>query len=454
MKQEKRLTFISAIGLFVLMLAVIISCLFFFHTEPHMPLFFCVIILSLAGLRLGFSWGSLEKGIVSGLKNGVQPIIVLALIGMLIGAWMYSGAIPAVTVYALSIIQPSQLLLTALFSCMIISTLVGSSLTTVSTIGVALLGVASAAGVPLEWTAGAVICGACFGDKMSPMSDTTNFAAGIGEIPIFKHIRHMMGTTVPALLITIVLFYILGSSVSINAASTQNIEAVISGIKDAVHVTPWSLLSPLLVIILAVRRVSVIPVLTAGIISAGLLTAVFIPASSIQGFISALQSGTAFKTGDQAVASIINRGGLQSMMGSVSLIMIAFALGGLMEKTGLIAALLQGLIKGVHTKGRLVMATVFSSIGVNLATGEQYLSILIPGQSYKPLYDKLSIKRLHLARSIEDGGTLINPLIPWGVSGAFMASALGVSVIDYLPFTFFLYISPIISILLGFLKKN
>ncbi len=298
-----------------------------------MPLFFCVIILSLAGLWLGFSWDSLEKGIVSGLKNGVQPIIVLALIGVLIGAWMYSGAIPTVTVYALSIIQPSQLLLTALFSCMIISTLVGSSLTTVSTIGVALLGVASAAGVPLEWTAGAVICGACFGDKMSPMSDTTNFAAGIGEIPIFKHIRHMMGTTVPALLITIVLFYILGSSVSINAASTQNIEAVISGIKEAVHVTPWSLLSPLLVIILAVRRVSVIPVLTAGIISAGLLTAVFIPDSSIQGFISALQSGTAFKTGDQAVASIINRGGLQSMMGSVSLIMIAFALGGLMEKT-------------------------------------------------------------------------------------------------------------------------
>ncbi len=171
-----------------------------------MPLFFCVIILSLAGLWLGFSWESLEKGIVSGLKNGVQPIIVLALIGVLIGAWMYSGAIPTVTVYALSIIQPSQLLLTALFSCMIISTLVGSSLTTVSTIGVALLGVASAAGVPLEWTAGAVICGACFGDKMSPMSDTTNFAAGIGEIPIFKHIRHMMGTTVPALLITIVLF--------------------------------------------------------------------------------------------------------------------------------------------------------------------------------------------------------------------------------------------------------
>ncbi len=196
-----------------------------------------------------------------------------------------------------------------------------------------------------------------------------------------------------------------------------------------------------------------IPVLTAGIISAGLLTAVFIPDSSIQGFISALQSGTAFKTGDQAVASIINRGGLQSMMGSVSLIMIAFALGGLMEKTGLIAALLQGLIKGVHTKGRLVMATVFSSIGVNLATGEQYLSILIPGQSYKPLYDKLGIKRIHLARSLEDGGTLINPLIPWGVSGAFMASALGVSVVDYLPFTFFLYISPMISILLGFLKK-
>ncbi|WP_024120752.1 Na+/H+ antiporter NhaC [Bacillus halotolerans] len=453
MDSQKKLTFPLAVGLFILMLGVIISCLFFLHTEPHIPLFLCVVLLSAAGLWYGFSWNSLEKGIVNGIKNGVQPIIVLALIGILIGAWMYSGAIPSVTVYALSFIEPSHLLLTALFSCMIISTLVGSSLTTVSTIGVALIGVASAAGVPLEWTAGAVICGACFGDKMSPMSDTTNFAAGIGEISIFEHIRHMMGTTIPALLITVVLFYFLGLSVSADAASTDDIAHVIAGIKDAANVTPWALLSPLLVVLLAIKRVSVIPVLTAGIISSGILTAIFVPDSSIQAFMSALHNGTMFETDNEAAAKIINRGGLQSMMGSVSLIMIAFALGGLMEKIGLISALLEGVMKGIRSKGSLIAATVCSSIGVNLATGEQYLSILIPGQSYKSLYDKQNIQRKFLSRSLEDGGTLINPLIPWGVSGAFMATALGVPVIDYIPFTFFLYISPMISILVGFVKK-
>ncbi|MCY8978354.1 Na+/H+ antiporter NhaC [Bacillus halotolerans] len=453
MDSQKKLTFPLAVGLFILMLGVIISSLFFLHTEPHIPLFLCVVLLSAAGLWYGFSWNSLEKGIVNGIKNGVQPIIVLALIGILIGAWMYSGAIPSVTVYALSFIEPSHLLLTALFSCMIISTLVGSSLTTVSTIGVALIGVASAAGVPLEWTAGAVICGACFGDKMSPMSDTTNFAAGIGEISIFEHIRHMMGTTIPALLITVVLFYFLGLSVSADAASTDDIAHVIAGIKDAANVTPWALLSPLLVVLLAIKRVSVIPVLTAGIISSGILTAIFVPDSSIQAFMAALQNGTVFETDNEAAAKIINRGGLQSMMGSVSLIMIAFALGGLMEKIGLISALLEGVMKGIRSKGSLIAATVCSSIGVNLATGEQYLSILIPGQSYKSLYDKQNIQRKFLSRSLEDGGTLINPLIPWGVSGAFMATALGVPVIDYIPFTFFLYISPIISVLVGFVKK-
>lgn len=213
------------------------------------------------------------------------------------------------------------------------------------------------------------------------------------------------------------------------------------------------LLSPLLVVLLAMKRVSVIPVLTAGIISSGILTAIFVPDSSLQAFMTALQNGTTFETDNEAAAKIINRGGLQSMMGSVSLIMIAFALGGLMEKIGLISALLEGVMKGIRSKGRLVAATVCSSIGVNLATGEQYLSILIPGQSFKSLYDKRNIQRKFLTRSLEDGGTLINPLIPWGVSGAFMASALGVPVIDYIPFTFFLYISPMISILIGFVKK-
>lgn len=424
-----------------------------FHAEPHMPLLICIGFLAVVSVLKGFSWKELESGIVSGIKSGVQPIIVLALIGILIGVWEYSGAIPTVTVYALNLIEPQFLLLTALFSCMIISSLVGSSFTTVSTIGVALMGVASAAGLPLTWVAGAVICGACFGDKMSPLSDTTNFASGVGEIPIFKHIRHMTGTTIPALLITVLLFFFMGRSLTIASASTENIETIVNGIENTVGISAWSLLSPLVVIVMAVRRMPVIPALAAGILSAGVLAAFIQPDAGISSFLSAMQKGPVFSAGNEAVENILNRGGLQSMLGSISLIMIAFALGGLMEKTGLIKSLLEGVIKGIRSKGRLVFSTVSSSIAMNLLTGEQYLSILIPGQSFKALYDKLGIDRKHLTRSLEDGGTLVNPLIPWGVSGAFMSSALGVSVIDYLPFVFFLYISPLFSILFGFRKQ-
>ncbi|KKB74860.1 MULTISPECIES: Na+/H+ antiporter NhaC [Bacillus] len=453
MSNEKRLSFSISAFLFLAILSIIFICLFIFHAEPHMPLLICIGFLGVVSVLKGFSWKELESGIVSGIKSGVQPIIVLALIGILIGVWEYSGAIPTVTVYALNLIEPQFLLLTALFSCMIISSLVGSSFTTVSTIGVALMGVASAAGLPLTWVAGAVICGACFGDKMSPLSDTTNFASGVGEIPIFKHIRHMTGTTIPALLITVLLFFFMGRSLTIASASTENIETIVNGIENTVGISAWSLLSPLVVIVMAVRRMPVIPALAAGILSAGVLAAFIQPDAGISSFLSAMQKGPVFSAGNEAVENILNRGGLQSMLGSISLIMIAFALGGLMEKTRLIKSLLEGVIKGIRSKGRLVFSTVSSSIAMNLLTGEQYLSILIPGQSFKALYDKLEIDRKHLTRSLEDGGTLVNPLIPWGVSGAFMSSALGVSVIDYLPFVFFLYISPLFSILFGFRKQ-
>lgn len=186
MSNEKRLSFSISALLFMAILFIIFTCLFIFKAEPHIPLLICVGFLAAVGAVKGHSWKDLESGIVSGIRNGVQPIIILCLIGILIGVWEYSGAIPTVTVYALNLIEPQHLLLTALFSCLVISSLVGSSFTTVSTIGVALIGVAAAAGVPLTWAAGAVICGACFGDKMSPMSDTTNFAAGVGEPSDFQ----------------------------------------------------------------------------------------------------------------------------------------------------------------------------------------------------------------------------------------------------------------------------
>lgn len=397
----------------------------------------------------GLKWKDIEEGIVRGIQNGVQPIVILSLIGMLIGAWMISGTIPSITVWALNIFQPDFFLLTAIICCMIISTLIGSTFTTVSTIGVAFIGIAEMANIPLEIAAAAIICGATFGDKMSPMSDTTNFASGVTSVNIFTHIRHMLNTTVPSILVTFIFFWIISMQIDVPKESPVDILTLKNALNEQMNIHFVTVLSPLLVILLAIMKRPVIPSLIVGIVTAG-ITSFFVQGITIGQFLQVLQNGPSISSGVEQVDRMINRGGLQSMMWSVSLVMIAFALGGLLEKSGVIHALLEGLKNQVKTKGQVILSTVLSSIGVNLVTGEQYLSILIPGQSFKEMYQKFQIPLPYLSRSVEDAGTLINPLVPWGVSGAFLATTLGVDVIEYLPYAIFLYVSPIFSILFGF----
>lgn len=450
---KKAFHFKEALFILVMILVIIYSSLFILKTEPHIALLNCLVFISILGLLKGYPWKKLEDGIVKGIQSGIQPIIILALIGILIGAWMSSGTIPTVMVYALTIINPSYLLITSLFSCMVISSLVGSSFTTVSTVGVALMGAGMAVGLPVEWVAGAIISGACFGDKMSPMSDTTNFASGVSSVELFTHIRHMTKTTIPSILITTVVFFILGRMAPIQSSSITEMTNMITIIEGTINVSPLTLLSPLLVIILAIRKIPVIPALIMGIITAG-VTALSIQGIQLTQFLQVLQNGTSFSIANEQVVNMMNRGGLQSMMWSISLILIAFAFGGLLDVLKIIPTLLTGLIERVHTKGQLILSTATSSLGINLLTGEQYLSILIPGQSFKSLYDKMKIERKYMSRTLEDAGTLINPLIPWGVSGAFFAQTLGVSVVDFLPFAFFLYLSLLFSILYGFFGKD
>ncbi|WP_175638233.1 Na+/H+ antiporter NhaC [Metabacillus schmidteae] len=453
MNKEKNFHFNEAVLLLFLILAVIFSSLFLLKTEPHIALLNCLLIILAIGLMKGFKWKQLETGIVKGIQNGVQPIVILGLIGMLIGAWMSSGTIPTIMSYALTIINPNYLLITSLFSCMVISSLVGSSFTTVSTIGVALMGAGVAVGLPVEWVAGAIISGACFGDKMSPMSDTTNFASGVAEVDLFTHIRHMSLTTLPSILITTVIFFILGRIAPIDVTSLNEMKIMVLTIESHIQVSSLTLLSPILVIIMAIKRVPVIPSLIAGIITAA-ITAVSLQGVSFSQFLSVLQNGTSFQIDNEQISNMLNRGGLQSMMWSISLILIAFAFGGLLDSLSIIPTLLNGLINRIHSKGQLILSTATSSFGVNLLTGEQYLSILIPGQSFKGLFEKMHLDRKYLSRTLEDAGTLINPLIPWGVSGAFFAQTLGVPVLAFLPFAFFLYLSPAFTLFYGFLKDR
>ncbi|MDQ0162954.1 Na+/H+ antiporter NhaC [Aeribacillus alveayuensis] len=445
--------FSHALLMMFFILFMIFYSLFILKTEPHLPLFVSIILLALLSRWKGMNWRELEEGIIKGIQNGGQPIIILSLIGMLIGAWMISGTIPTITVWTLTFFQPESFFIAAIICCMIISTLIGSTFTTVSTIGVALMGVAQMANIPLEIAAAAIICGATFGDKMSPMSDTTNFASGVATVNIFTHIRHMLYTTLPSLFITVIFFMFISLKLDVQPETTANLLTLKDSISHLINIHFLTILSPILVIALALMKKPVIPSLIAGIVSAGFI-AYFIQGISVAQFLQVLQNGPSISSGLDEVDRMINRGGLQSMMWSISLIMIAFAFGGLLEKTGIIHALLEGLKKQLKTKGQVILSTVLSSIGVNLVTGEQYLSILIPGQSFKEMYRKYEIPLPYLSRAVEDAGTLINPLIPWGVSGAFLAATLGVDVIDYLPYAVFLYVSPIFSILFGFRLSN
>jgi Na+:H+ antiporter, NhaC family len=448
MKKEVNLT--TTLVFFIGMLGIVFYSMIFLKAEPHIPLFSCLLLIVILAKFTGFNWNTLERGIINGIAIGIKPILILSLVGMLIGIWMMSGTVPTLLFYGFQVISPEWYTLSALFIAIIVSTFTGSSFTTIGTVGVALMGIGIGLGVNPGLAAGAIICGACFGDKMSPLSDTTNFAPGIAEVDLFSHIRHMLWTTLPSLIVTIIIFIMLSQ----NLDTSQNLRDIVQSkniLQASFHISLLTLLSPLLVVILAVRRFPTVPTLIFGLLS-GVVTALIMQKGMSAGNVfTVLQRGFVLESGNALVDGIVSRGGLQSMMWSVSLIMIALALGGVIREIGLIDVLIKGVTAKLQKRGHLISLTAFSSIGVNLLTGEQYLSILLPGQTFKPFFEQQRLHLKNLSRTLEDAGTLVNPLIPWGVSGAFFASTLGIAVIDYLPYVFFLYLSPIMTILLGYL---
>ncbi|MBM7841192.1 NhaC family Na+:H+ antiporter [Alkalihalobacillus xiaoxiensis] len=446
---EKKPGFIFTAIIFAVMMTLIIISMFVLQVAPHIPLLVCIVIVSLAGLLLKIKWKELEESMVKGIGLGTKAILILSLVGIVIAVWMMSGTVPTLLFYGLHLISPAWFAVSALLICMIVSSFTGSSFTTVGSIGVAMMGIGIALGVNPAIAAGAVVCGACFGDKMSPLSDTTNLASGIVGVDLFTHIRHLMWTTVPSFILTALIFIWIGRSQV--SESSNDIPAMMTALTESFSISWLTLLSPLLVVVLAVRRYPTIPVLIAGI-GSGLLTVAILQGNISMGdWFTVIQDGFVIDTGNLIVNDIVNGGGLQSMMWSVSLVIIALALGGAIQRVGFIDTILQGLSAMLSSRGNLIAATAASSIGVNAVTGEQYLSILLPAKTYEKHYDSLNVPRKNLSRTLEDAGTLINPLIPWGVSGAFFASALGVSVIEYAPFAFFLFISPVLTVLFGYL---
>lgn len=428
----------------------LLALMFLAKATPHMAIFGTMVLIGGYAYYRTRDFKRIEAAMISGIREAIMPVLILLLIGMLIGVWQMSGTVATILSIGLDTISAQWFLPSVLLITMIVSSFTGSAFTTVGTVGVALFGIGMALGISPALAAGAIVSGALFGDKMSPLSDTTNFAPAVAGVKLFDHIRFMMGTTVPAFLITLVLFTILGRSGQ--AADTTQIAEAQAALSGRFNLSWLTLLAPILVAVLAFRRMPVLPTMLVGMF-AGVLTAGFVQGNwNVTNWFGVMQAG--FKSGveNETIAAVLDRGGLESMLWSVSLVLIALAFGGLLRELGVFQAIVDALLERLKSPGSSVLSVVLSSIGVNLLAGEQYLSILLPGQAFKQGFIDRGIDPRYLSRALEDGGTVINPLIPWGVSGAFFAATLGVPVLEYAPFAFFLWLSPIFSIILGYVK--
>ena len=449
-KEKRNATLGEAIICILFLVCTLFISLTKLNLSAHIPLVLgSIFASSIAIIRLGFTWKELEEGILDTINNTMQAILILLIVGMLIGTWIISGIVPSMIYWGLNILSPGIFLVATTVICSIVSISTGSSWTTAGTIGIALLGIGSALGIPKEVIAGAIISGAYFGDKMSPLSDTTNLAPAMAGSNLFDHIRHMLYSTVPAMLISLVIYAFLGMKYAGHSIDTSQISQIQNALASSYNtLSPLLLLVPVIVIVLVILKVPAIPGLIIGTILGGLV-AIFFQGASLQNVLEVAQVGYTSHSGMLFVDELLTRGGLNSMLDTVSLMLCALTLGGILEKTGMLEALARFILRFAKGTFGLVAATIFTCIGTNIAVADQYLAIVIPGSMYKEAFKKQGLDPKNLSRTLEDSATITSPLIPWNTCGAYMSATLAVNSFAFLPFAFFNILCPIVSLTLA-----
>ncbi|MEN1967558.1 Na+/H+ antiporter NhaC [Lentibacillus sp. N15] len=448
-KSNKQIPLILALIPFIVMIIAMIFVIIVYEGAPHVPILLGAIVAAFIAWLCGYSWKDLEQYIYQGITKVLPAVIILIFVGLIISAWVGGGIVTTMIYYGLKIITPSFFLAAMLIICAVVTVMIGSSWSTIGTIGVAGMGIGLSMGIPPAMIVGAIVSGAFFGDKMSPLSDTTVLASGIAGTTLSEHIKHMLYTTVPAFIIALIVYLIMGMKFAGNTIDTHNIDAVMNSLQINFVISPWLLLVPLVVILLVFKKVPALPALTVGIIL-GFLSEVFIQGGNIGDAVNALQEGYAIDTGNETVNDLLNQGGLDSMMYTVSLAVVAMIFGGLMEGTGMLHAIVEQILKLARTARSLCATTVISSFFTNVITAEQYISIIIPGRMYAKSFKEKNLHPKNLSRALEDGGTITSALVPWSTDAVFVLSTLGVSAWAYAPYAVLNYCVPIISIIFSF----
>ncbi|RUT73228.1 Na+/H+ antiporter NhaC [Ancylomarina longa] len=414
-------------------------------------------------LRHGKNWEDLQNGFVKSISSAMPSMLILLLIGSLAGTWMISGVVPAMIYYGLEYLNPTLFLMLSVIICAVISLVTGSSWSTIATIGVALLGVGNAMEINKALVAGAIISGAYFGDKVSPLSDTTNLAPAMAGVDLFVHIRYMMYTTIPSLIITLLLFLGIGFFKH-GEIHPEGIRSVQLAIKESFHISPWLFLVPALLFFIISKKVPALPAIFAGTLIGGVFAIIFQPQiihqlsgsesylqASYQTVMKSIFTDISIPVANDNIKDLLSTGGMAGMLNTIWLILTAMVFSGILEAAGILEKITETMLIAVHSTGSLVSTTVASCGFLNLTASDQYISIVVTGRMFSKSYQEQNLKPEVLSRTLEDAGTVTSVLVPWNTCGAAQAGALGVATVAFAPYCFFNIISPIMSITIAYL---
>ncbi|WP_411842893.1 Na+/H+ antiporter NhaC [Salinicoccus sp. HZC-1] len=448
--KKHEFNFFIALLPLVLMITAMGVAVVWLGQDPHIPLIFGTVCAAAVALFHGYKWDDIEKMMFKGIRLALPAIVIIMLVGLIIGSWIGGGIVATMIYYGLALISPALFLVTIVILCAIVSLSIGSSWSTMATVGVAGMGIGMSMGIPPAMIAGAVISGSYFGDKMSPMSDTTNLAAGLTNTDLFVHIKHMFYTTIPGLTIALIAFFFLGRQFGGEGAASQTeITDMMAALEENFVISPWLLLVPVVMILCIILfKMPAIPALVVGIVL-GFLCHLFVQGGDLGAAVGALQSGYVIETNNQMINDLFNNGGLQGMMFTVSMTIVAMTFAGILEYSGMLKSIMEQIIKVAKGTFGIVTATIVAAFTTNATCSEQYISIVVPSRMFLRTYIEKNLHSKNLSRSLEDGGTLTSVFIPWNTCGVYIYGVLGVAAWDYAPYAILNFTVPVIALILA-----
>jgi NhaC family Na+:H+ antiporter len=460
MSKIKKPTLIDALIPVIVLVGMLGSLVYVFGDGSAGPnqvaLMLAASVAAMIGIKNGLNWKDIERSMIDTISLSMHAILILLMVGSLIGSWILAGTVPTMIYYGVELMSPDYFYVTACLVCALIGFSIGSSWTVAGTLGIGLISIAATLNLSLPISAGAIISGAYFGDKLSPLSDTTNLAAAVTNTNLFDHIQHMLWTTIPGFVIALMIFFALGCGSSANVV-VEDIIILQGQLEQSFLISPLMLAPLILLLGMAVKKLPALSTLICGTMAGCLFAVAFqwdvviaLADSPDLIAIAAIFLGYSSVTGNVDLDALLSKGGMDSMLNTVGLIINAMAFGGAMSRTGLLERLVEAALSRVKSAGGLITATVGTCIGTNVLAADQYLSVAIPGQMFVKSYEERNLSPLNLSRTLEDSGTLTGALIPWNTCGAYMSATLGVSTMLYAPFALFNLLCPVIAIIYGF----